>query len=73
VTEQLRVGVFFGKPFVEHEVSVIRRSRRWRAPPGSFRTGARVHRKEDGELLQLERYKDIDRLIAASTRVTIAS
>ena len=77
VTEQLRVGVFFGSRSVEHEVSVITAQQAMAALPPDRFVPVPVYIAKSGawytgdELLQLERYKDIDRLIAASTRVTM--
>jgi D-alanine-D-alanine ligase len=76
VAEQRRIGVFFGSRSVEHEVSVITAHQAIAAMPASLipvpvyiaKTGAWY----TGEgLLHLDRYKDIDRLIASSTRVTM--
>ncbi len=77
MTEPLRVGVFFGSRSVEHEVSVITAQQAIAAMPADRFVPVPVYIAKSGvwytgeELLQLERYKDIDRLIAASTRVTM--
>jgi D-alanine-D-alanine ligase len=77
VTEQVRVGVFFGSRSVEHEVSVITAQQAMAAMPADRFVPVPVYIAKSGawytgdQLLQLERYKDIDRLIAASTRVTM--
>ncbi len=77
VTEQLRIGVFFGSRSVEHEVSVITAQQAMAAMPADRFVPVPVYIAKSGawytgdHLLQLERYKDIDRLIAASTRVTM--
>lgn len=75
--EQLRVGVFFGSRSVEHEVSVITAQQAMAAMPSDRMIPVPVYIAKSGawytgeQLLQLERYKDIDRLIASSTRVTM--
>jgi D-alanine-D-alanine ligase len=77
VTERLRVGVFFGSRSVEHEVSVITAQQAMAAMPADRMIPVPVYIAKSGAwytgdaLLQLERYKDIDRLIAAATRVTM--
>jgi D-alanine-D-alanine ligase len=77
VTEPLRVGVFFGSRSVEHEVSVITAQQAMAAMPADRMIPVPVYIAKSGAwytgdaLLQLERYKDIDRLIAAATRVTM--
>ncbi len=77
VTEQVKVGVFFGSRSVEHEVSVITAQQAMAAMPADRFVPVPVYIAKSGawytgdQLLQLERYKDIDRLIAASTRVTM--
>src|SRR5580704_18871856 len=76
MSDQLRVGVFFGSRSVEHEVSVITAQQAMAALPADRFVPVPVYIAKSGawytgdQLLQLERYKDIDRLIAASTRVT---
>jgi D-alanine-D-alanine ligase len=75
--ERIRVGVFFGSRSVEHEVSVITAQQAMAAMPADRMIPVPVYIAKTGAwytgdaLLQLERYKDIDRLIAASTRVTM--
>ncbi|HVC04850.1 MAG TPA: D-alanine--D-alanine ligase family protein [Candidatus Acidoferrales bacterium] len=75
--EPIRVGVFFGSRSVEHEVSVITAQQTMAAMPSDRMIPVPVYIAKSGawytgeQLLQLERYKDIDRLIAASTRVTM--
>src|ERR1700722_19483298 len=77
MTEPLRVGVFFGSRSVEHEVSVITAQQAMAAMPADRFIPVPVYIAKTGawytgaQLLELERYKDIDRLIAASTRVTM--
>ena len=77
VAEQVKVGVFFGSRSVEHEVSVITAQQAMAAMPADLYTPVPVYIAKSGawytgdQLLQLERYKDIDRLIAAATRVTM--
>ena len=77
MSERLRVGVFFGSRSVEHEVSVITAQQAMAALPADRFVPVPVYIAKSGawytgdQLLQLERYKDIDRLIAASTRVTM--
>jgi len=77
VAERVRVGVFFGSRSVEHEVSVITAQQAMAAMPADRFVPVPVYIAKSGvwytgdQLLQLERYKDIDRLIAASTRVTM--
>jgi D-alanine-D-alanine ligase len=77
MTEQLRIGVFFGSRSVEHEVSVITAQQAMAAMPAGRMVPVPVYIAKSGawytghQLLQLERYRDIDRLIAASTRVTM--
>ena len=77
MSERLRVGVFFGSRSVEHEVSVITAQQAMAALPADRFVPVPVYIAKSGawytgdHLLQLERYKDIDRLIASSTRVTI--
>ena len=73
----IRVGVFFGGRSVEHEVSVITAQQAMAAMPADRMTPVPVYIAKSGAwytgtpLLDLERYRDIDRLIAASTRVTM--
>ena len=75
--ERLKVGVFFGSRSVEHEVSVITAQQAMAALPADRYEAVPVYIAKSGvwysgdQLLQLERYKDIDRLIAVSTRVTM--
>jgi D-alanine-D-alanine ligase len=75
--EPVRVGVFFGSRSVEHEVSVITAQQAMAAMPSDRMIPVPVYIAKSGawytgdQLLQLERYKDIDKLIAASTRVTM--
>jgi len=77
MTDRLRVGVFFGSRSVEHEVSVITAQQAMAAMPSDHLVPVPVYIAKSGAwytgelLLQLERYKDIDRLVAASTRVTM--
>jgi D-alanine-D-alanine ligase len=77
VAEPLKVGVFFGSRSVEHEVSVITAQQAIAAMPADRFVPVPVYIAKSGawytgdQLLQLDRYKDIDRLIAASTRVTM--
>jgi D-alanine-D-alanine ligase len=77
VPEKLRIGVFFGSRSVEHEVSVITAQQAMAAMPADRYVPVPVYIAKTGiwytgdQLLQRERYKDIDRLIAASTRVTM--
>jgi D-alanine-D-alanine ligase len=77
VAEQVKVGVFFGSRSVEHEVSVITAQQAMAAMPVDRFEPVPVYIAKSGawytgdQLLQLDRYKDIDRLIAASTRVTM--
>ncbi len=77
MAEQLKVGVFFGSRSVEHEVSVITAQQAMAAMPADRFEPVPVYIAKSGawytgdQLLQLDRYKDIDRLIAASTRVTM--
>jgi D-alanine-D-alanine ligase len=77
MTERLRVGVFFGSRSVEHEVSVITAQQAMAALPADRFVPVPVYIAKSGawytgeRFLQLEQYKDIDRLIAASTRVTM--
>jgi D-alanine-D-alanine ligase len=77
VGEQVKVGVFFGSRSVEHEVSVITAQQAMAAMPADRFAPVPVYIAKSGawytgdQLLQLDRYKDIDRLIAASTRVTM--
>jgi D-alanine-D-alanine ligase len=77
VADQVKVGVFFGSRSVEHEVSVITAQQAMAAMPADRFVPVPVYIAKSGEwytgdqLLQLDRYKDIDRLIAASTRVTM--
>ena len=71
------VGVFFGSRSVEHEVSVITAQQAMAAMPADRMMAVPVYIAKSGawytgdHLLQLERYKDIDKLIASSTRVTM--
>ena len=77
MADRLRVGVFFGSRSVEHEVSVITAQQAMAAMPADQLIPVPVYIAKSGAwytgdlLLQLERYKDIDRLVAASTRVTM--
>ena len=77
MADQVKVGVFFGSRSVEHEVSVITAQQAMAAMPADRFVPVPVYIAKSGEwytgdqLLQLDRYKDIDRLIAASTRVTM--
>jgi len=77
VADQVKVGVFFGSRSVEHEVSVITAQQAMAAMPADRFVPVPVYIAKSGawytgdQLLQLDRYKDIDRLIAASTRVTM--
>jgi D-alanine-D-alanine ligase len=77
MAERIRVGVFFGSRSVEHEVSVITAQQAMAAMPADRMIPVPVYIAKSGAwytgeaLLQLDRYKDIDRLIAASTRVTM--
>jgi D-alanine-D-alanine ligase len=77
VAERVKVGVFFGSRSVEHEVSVITAQQAMAAMPADRFEPVPVYIAKSGAwytgdlLLQLDRYKDIDRLIAASTRVTM--
>jgi D-alanine-D-alanine ligase len=73
----IRVGVFFGSRSVEHEVSVITAQQAIAAMPAGRMVPVPVYIAKSGawyagdQLLQLDRFKDIDRLTAASTRVTM--
>jgi D-alanine-D-alanine ligase len=75
--DPVKVGVFFGSRSVEHEVSVITAQQAMAAMPADRMIPVPVYIAKTGawytgeHLLQLERYKDIDRLIGASTRVTM--
>src|SRR5579862_9375126 len=75
MAERLKVGVFFGSRSVEHEVSVITAQQAMAALPADRYEPVPVYIAKTGvwytgdQLLQLERYRDIDRLIATSTRV----
>jgi D-alanine-D-alanine ligase len=77
MTERVRIGVFFGSRSVEHEVSVITAQQAMAAMPADRMIPVPIYIAKSGAwytgdaLLQLHRYKDIDRLIAASTRVTM--
>jgi D-alanine-D-alanine ligase len=77
VAEQVKVGVFFGSRSVEHEVSVITAQQAMAAMPADRFVPVPVYIAKSGawytgdQLLQIDRYKNIDRLIAASTRVTM--
>jgi D-alanine-D-alanine ligase len=77
MTDRLRVGVFFGSRSVEHEVSVITALQAMAAMETGRLVPVPVYIAKSGAwytgdlLLQLDRYKDIDRLVAASTRVTM--
>jgi len=77
VTDPIKVGVFFGGRSVEHEVSVITAQQAMAAMPAGRLTPVPIYIAKSGAwytgapLLELERYRDIDRLIAASTRVTM--
>jgi len=76
VTDALRVGVFFGSRSVEHEVSCHRAAGDGRAAADRF-VPVPVYIAKSGAWYTgrsappLDRYRDIDRLIAASTRVTM--
>jgi D-alanine-D-alanine ligase len=75
--EPLRIGVFYGSRSVEHEVSVITAHQAMAAMPRDRMVPVPVYIAKSGawytgdQLLELERYKDVERLIAASTRVTM--
>ncbi len=75
--DALRIGVFFGSRSVEHEVSVITAQQAMAALPADRFVPVPVYIAKSGawytgdQLLQLDRYKDIDRLLAAATRVTM--
>jgi D-alanine-D-alanine ligase len=77
MTDRVRVGVFFGSRSVEHEVSVITAQQAMAAMRADHLVPVPVYIAKSGAwytgdlLLQLDRYKDIDRLVAASTRVTM--
>src|ERR1700686_471600 len=77
MTARFSVSVFFGSRSVEHEVSVIPAEQALAALPADRFVPVPVYIAKSGawytgdQLLQLDRYKDIDRLIAASTRVTM--
>jgi D-alanine-D-alanine ligase len=77
VADRIRVGVFFGSRSVEHEVSVITAMQAMAALPADRFVPVPVYIAKSGawytgeELLELERYRDVERLIAASTRVTM--
>ena len=77
MAERIRVGVFFGSRSVEHEVSVITAQQAMAAMPADRMIPVPVYIAKSGAwytgeaLLQLERYKDIDRLIAIVDRVTM--
>ena len=77
VTDALRIGVFFGSRSVEHEVSVITAQQAMAALPADRFVPVPVYIAKSGawytgdQLLQLDRYRDIDRLLAAATRVTM--
>ncbi len=77
MTEPINVGVFFGGRSVEHEVSVITAQQAIAAMPAGRMTAVPIYIAKSGAwytgapLLELERYRDIDRLIAESTRVTM--
>jgi D-alanine-D-alanine ligase len=77
VAERIKVGVFFGSRSVEHEVSVITAQQAIAAMPADRFVPVPVYIAKSGSwytgehLLHLEGYKDIDRLIAASTRVSM--
>src|ERR1700676_3981093 len=77
MTDRLRVGVFFGSRSVEHEVSIITAQQVMAGMTSTSLVPVPVYIAKSGAwytgdlLLQLDRYKDIDRLVAASTRVTM--
>ena len=77
MTEPINVGVFFGGRSVEHEVSVITAQQAIAAMPAGRMTAVPVYIAKTGAwytgapLLELDRYRDIDRLITESTRVTM--
>ena len=77
MSDPVKVGVFFGSRSVEHEVSVITAQQAMAAMPSDRMIPVPVYIAKTGawytgdHLLQLERYKDIDKLIATSTRVTM--
>jgi D-alanine-D-alanine ligase len=77
MTQPINVGVFFGGRSVEHEVSVITAQQAIAAMPAGRLTAVPIYIAKSGAwytgapLLELERYRDIDRLIAESTRVTM--
>ena len=77
MTEPINVGVFFGGRSVEHEVSVITAQQAIAAMPADRLTAVPIYIAKSGawytgaSLLDLERYRDIERLIAESTRVTM--
>lgn len=69
--------MFFGSRSVEHEVSVITAQQAMAAMPADRFTAVPVYIAKSGawytgdQLLRLEEYKNIERLIAAATRVTM--
>lgn len=71
------VGVFFGGRSVEHEVSVITALQAINAFPAARLTPVPVYIGKNGAwytggaLTSIEAYRDIDRLIASTTRVTL--
>ncbi len=77
MTDPIKVGIFFGGRSVEHEVSVITAQQAMAAMPSDRLTPVPIYIAKSGAwytgapLLELERYRDIDRLIAASTRITM--
>jgi len=77
MTDARSVGVFFGGRSVEHEVSVITAQQAMAAMPAAHLTPVPIYVAKTGawytgpQLLELDRFRDIDRLIAASTRVTM--
>lgn len=71
------VGVFFGGRSVEHEVSVITALQAINAFPAGVLTAVPVYIGKNGAwytgaaLTSIEAYRDIDRLTASATRVTL--
>ena len=71
------VGVFFGGRSVEHEVSVITALQAMNALDTPRLTPVPVYIGKNGawytgdELMAIESYRDIDRLTARATRVTL--
>ena len=70
------VGVFFGGRSVEHEVSVITALQTMAALPSTY-TATPVYIAKSGAwytgdaLRDLERYRDVQRLLAETTRVIL--